>query len=299
MSTKDIAEKQLFNHAEIFADIINVLLFHGKQVVNKDDLKDSKARTQLKIDGGLHEQERDVVKYWEKYGVKIALLGLENQTYVDDDMPLRVLSYDGATYKEQVNQHCGAKQAANKEPVYPCITLVLYFGTTHWNGHKNLLSCFGSLSEDLQPFLNDYHINLFELAFLDDETRSLFTSDFRFIVDYLHQARVNKSYKAPEGDVQYADELIKCLAAFTHNKEFLFTANHCFNTGGPIAMTDLIGNMLDRSNLDGRISNAVDNVVSLVRTMGITPNKAVEALNISNDIRGAVIEKVAERLATK
>lgn len=65
MSTKDIAEKHLFNHAEIFADIINVLLFHGKQVVNKDDLKDSKARTQLKIDGGLHEQERDVVKYWE------------------------------------------------------------------------------------------------------------------------------------------------------------------------------------------------------------------------------------------
>lgn len=101
MSTKDIAEKHLLNHAEIFADIINVLLFHGKQVVNENDLQDSKARTQLKIDGGLHEQERDVVKYWEKCGVRIALLGLENQTYVDDDMPLRVLSYDGAHTKSK------------------------------------------------------------------------------------------------------------------------------------------------------------------------------------------------------
>ena len=36
MSTKDIAEKHLLNHAEIFADIINVLLFHGKQVVNEN-----------------------------------------------------------------------------------------------------------------------------------------------------------------------------------------------------------------------------------------------------------------------
>lgn len=39
MSTKDIAEKHLFNHAEIFADIINVLLFHGKQVVNPPTTK--------------------------------------------------------------------------------------------------------------------------------------------------------------------------------------------------------------------------------------------------------------------
>lgn len=295
MSTKDIAEKHLFNHAEIFADIINVLLFHGKQVVNKDDLKDSKARTQLKIDGGLHEQERDVVKYWEKYGVKIALLGLENQTYVDDDMPLRVLSYDGATYKEQVNQHCGAKRVANKEPVYPCITLVLYFGTTHWDGHKNLLSYFDSVSEDLQPFLNDYHINLFELAFLDDEARSLFTSDFRYIVDYLHQVRVSKSYKAPEGDVQYADELIKFLAAFSHDRVFLDAANHHYEAGRPIAMTDLIGNLMQ----DERIATTVDLTVNMIRATKTSVDDALNLLGVPKDMRASVAKKVAERLATK
>lgn len=295
MSTKDIAEKHLLNHAEIFADIINVLLFHGKQVIDKNDLQDSKARTQLKIDGGLHEQERDVVKYWEKCGVRIALLGLENQTYVDDDMPLRVLSYDGATYKEQVNQHTGAKRVDDKGPVYPCITLVLYFGTTRWDGKTSLLSCFGETPEDLKPYLNDYHINLFELAFLDDETRSLFKSDFRFVVDFLHQIRVNKSYIPPDGEVQYIDELIKFLAAFSHSREFLVAANHHYEPGRPIAMTDLIGNMMK----DERITTTADLVVNLIHSAKTSVNDALDLLGVSDDIRKAVTEKVAEKLTTK
>lgn len=38
----------------------------------------------------------------------------------------------------------------------------------------------------LKPFVNDYHIKVFEIAFLDDDTRKLFKSDFRHVVDYLH-----------------------------------------------------------------------------------------------------------------
>lgn len=64
-------------------------------------------------------------------------------------------------------------------------------------------------------------------------------------------------------------------------------------------MTDLIGNMLGQSYLDGRITGAVDNVVSLIRTAGITPDKAIEVLGIPSDIRAAVIEKVAKKLAAK
>lgn len=37
--------------------------------------------------------------------VRFALLALENQTVVDENMLLRVISYDGANYKEQVNAH--------------------------------------------------------------------------------------------------------------------------------------------------------------------------------------------------
>ena len=50
----------------------------------------------------LGEQERDVAKYWNKSKLKIALLGIENQTVEDKSMPLRVIGYDGAAYRNQI-----------------------------------------------------------------------------------------------------------------------------------------------------------------------------------------------------
>jgi hypothetical protein len=38
MSGKDISEKILFAFNDVFADIVNGLLFEGKQVISADDL---------------------------------------------------------------------------------------------------------------------------------------------------------------------------------------------------------------------------------------------------------------------
>ena len=48
-----------------------------------------------------------------------ALLALENQTSIDYDMPLRIISQDGAAYGTQVNNKMQKKR-------YAVITLVLY-----------------------------------------------------------------------------------------------------------------------------------------------------------------------------
>ena len=73
-----------------------------------------------KTDGKLHEQERDVAKYWNKttssrISVRIALLGFENQSKYEKDMPLRVMGYDGIAYRAELYQ----------EERSPVITLVL------------------------------------------------------------------------------------------------------------------------------------------------------------------------------
>ena len=98
---KDITEKLLFEAEDVFADILNVLLFGGEEVVLPQTLVPTGQRSQLKIGGAIHEQERDVSKVWMAGGVRFALYGLENQTEVESDMVLRVFSYDGASYKEQ------------------------------------------------------------------------------------------------------------------------------------------------------------------------------------------------------
>ena len=103
MAEKDLTEKILLNYNDVFADIVNTLLFDGRKVLEPSALEDRLVHSQYKADDGrLHEEERDVFKTWKKCGVEIALCGLENQTSAYRFMPARVIGYDGAGYREQL-----------------------------------------------------------------------------------------------------------------------------------------------------------------------------------------------------
>ena len=47
---KDIAEKVLLSYNDVFSDIVNVLLFGGKEVTLENDLEDQTTRTAYKAD---------------------------------------------------------------------------------------------------------------------------------------------------------------------------------------------------------------------------------------------------------
>ena len=118
MREKDIAEKALENYNEVFADIVNALVFDGEEIVKGTELEQVIPKGAYNdSEGEIHEQERDVVKAWKNGTIRIALLAMENQTDVDYDMPLRVISYDGASYGTQVNSKIQKKR-------YPVITLL-------------------------------------------------------------------------------------------------------------------------------------------------------------------------------
>ena len=48
MAEKDVTEKLLADYNDVFADIVNVLLFDGKQIVAADDLETVKDRSAYK-----------------------------------------------------------------------------------------------------------------------------------------------------------------------------------------------------------------------------------------------------------
>ena len=52
---KDIAEKTLESYSDVFADIVNALLFDGREVVREAELEDAKTSSQLKIAGASAE----------------------------------------------------------------------------------------------------------------------------------------------------------------------------------------------------------------------------------------------------
>ena len=50
----------------------------------------AKDKSQYKANGVVHEQERDLSKIWKQKDLRISMLGMENQTVEDPDMPFRV-----------------------------------------------------------------------------------------------------------------------------------------------------------------------------------------------------------------
>ena len=209
MNGKDITQKMLERYNDVFADIVNVLLFNGKRIVDEDALIDTPVDSTLKIDGELHSQDRDVAKYWKNSQINIALFGLENQTVPDKLMPMRVIGYDGAEYKKQVLEENRYKKK------YPVITLVLYMGyEKNWKYSNSLLDLL-EVDENLKPYVSDYKINIFEIAFLDREKIDLFKSDFRMLADYLYQMRTTNSYKGDESNIKHVDEILMLMSAMS------------------------------------------------------------------------------------
>ena len=214
MQEKDITQKMLERHNDVFSDIVNVLLFGGKKVVEEETLFDAVTDSALKIDGRVRFQDRDVAKYWKDSKINIALLGIENQTTPDKLMPFRVISYDGTEYGKQSRTENIDKKK------YPVISLVLYLGFEQkWLYPKNLLGII-DVDEKLRPYVNDYKINLFEIVYLDRETIDSFKSDFWILADYLYQMRVNKNYVADKRSIGHIEELLMLMSAMTGDKRF-------------------------------------------------------------------------------
>ena len=254
MGEKDVTEKTLESYADVFADIVNVLLFGGKTIIAPEDLRDALPRSIYKADGKLHEQERDTAKFWLSGQIHIALLGLENQTEIEEDITLRTISYDGAAYRDQMNRDAKGKPKER----YPVVTLVLYFGyKKRWDKPLNLKERF-DIPKELEPYINDYHVNLFEIAWLLDETIQMFQSDFRFVADYFSQKRKNKEYKVPEGEMKHVREVMELLSAVMQDTRFMDAYNKRIEEGRLMNMDAWIDEAENRGMEKGKIEMVLE-----------------------------------------
>lgn len=193
MAEKDLSEKYLESYSDVFADI------------------------------------RDVQKYW-KNRVKLALFGIENQTRIDPDMVLRVIGYDRAAYRNQLNgtvtyfdkaEHRLRRRNTRKRSRkrYPVITLVLNFDTKRWDAPRTLHERL-DIPAELKSYVSDYRINVFDIAHLSDEQVNMFRSDFKFVAQYFTQIRKNGEYVPGTEEIRHVDAVLQMMSALTGDKRF-------------------------------------------------------------------------------
>lgn len=212
MGEKDITEKALLSYNDVFADIVNVLIFNGERIISPEDLTEEEPHTYYYDMEHVREQEQDVVKNWTSGDVQFACIGFENQTQTDSDMVFRVFSYEGARYRKQLNQGSSTR--------YPVVTLVLYYGTeSRWKKHRSIHERI-SIRPEIKDQVVDFKLNVYDIAYLSPDTVSLFQSDFRIVADYFVQMRLNKDYTPSDYEIHHVQETLHLLAAVTDDERF-------------------------------------------------------------------------------
>ena len=217
MAEKDIGEKLLEDYEEVFADIINVLAFHGERLLKPERLAAGPTVSRYKdAQGGLWEQLRDVVKFDQGKTV-LSVLGLENQTSEDAHMVFRVMGYDYSSYRYQLDRE--------RKKLSPVITLVLHFGMTRWKGPKDVLSAVRKdlpYGKYLEENMMNPRIKVVDVAFLPREVREQFTSDFRIVAEYFCAVREKRmeEIRFNQQEIWHVEEMLDFFAIFGKDKRF-------------------------------------------------------------------------------
>ncbi len=211
MGQKDLREKLLLSHNDVFADVVNLLF--DRDVVRADELKDSRTESVYKVTNGDYtNQSRDISKYWEKGKTILAALAIENQTKIDERMPIRIIGYDGATY-------CNQYENTN---LYPVITVVLNFSDKKWQDKYKSLSGIIDVPKEIEPYFADYKIHVIDVAFLEDNVRKQLKSDFKVISDFFYNKRIGreKDIFKDKTVLKYPVEVVEFFEIFTKDNRF-------------------------------------------------------------------------------
>ena len=253
MGEKDIVEKTLEAYNEVFADIVNVLLFHGERLIQPEDLVDQTPRAMYKADDKIREVERDVAKRWVKNNIRIACIGLENQTKADPYMPLRVMGYDGVEYQTQL------RDLQDGEKPCPVVTLVLYFGYKgHWNAPLSIQEAL-EVPDELKPYVTDVKVNLFEVAYLTWEQVNQFQSDFREVARYFVQMRESGDYHPSDDELAHIESVLQLLNVMDKDHRFESAVNERLEGKKEVRkMSEWLSRVIDENQAIGRVQGRAE-----------------------------------------
>lgn len=212
MGQKDKREKLLEDYEDVFSDIFNVLVFKDN-IIKQQHLKSSSTVSMYKAENGNYrEQLRDVLKeYNNKFLLSIGSLGIENQSKIDKYIPVRVMGYDYTNYRGQIDR--------KQFPILPVITVVLNFSDKPWNKTKSLFDIM-KIPDEFKSHVQDYNVEIYDIAFLDDDIIEKFTSDFKLVAKFFKNKQLRKQDSFGNDKITHVQELIDFFAVFTNDKRY-------------------------------------------------------------------------------
>lgn len=184
MGRVNLAVNQMLERKEIFADMINGVLFNGEKILDPENMELVSGNSGLyyEEDGEKHLIERrGDVRMKVDLGIYSIFVLNETQARVHYAMPVRDMLYAALEYMKQVKNlekknlesekvlKDGAflSNITKEDRISPVMTIVLYCGDKEWDGSKSLYEFF-EVEQDteemelIRKYVPDYPINLIQ-----------------------------------------------------------------------------------------------------------------------------------------
>ena len=304
---KDFATKVCLSDDERFADLINGLLFDGKQKVQASDFQETDSQSYYKMKSYKKDSinrvlYRDIIKR-AKFGVNFVLLGIENQSHQNYLMPLRTMEYDVAEYSKQAMRRQKnvkrMKRISDSEflsgfcktdRLHPCITVVLYYGEK-WEGAKSLYDIldFTDIPIELRAYINDYPIHIFSISEIPNT--DVFCTDLRQIFEFIKQSKnkekLNELVNKDEAYQNLAEEAYDMIAVCTRAEKLISMKKH-YGKDGKFDMCQALDEWLADERKIG-IEQGIEQSYTMIIYKKIKKNMTLEEI-------ADVLEEDVERI---
>ena len=126
----------------------------------------------------------------------------------------------------------------------------LYLGyDRRWKGPKTLHGALGLDEGDpLSPYVTDLRLNLFEVAWLEDEQVGMLQSDFRVVADYLVKRRkYGKEYLPSAQELDHVETVVELIGAMTGDSRYKDALEEARARGKEVTTMDaLIDSLLEK-----------------------------------------------------
>lgn len=259
MAEKDILEKALMSHTDVFADCVNALAYNGRHRLKAGDLNPAPTESFYWGSRRLHNQFCDVSFYLMEHGRKALQYIIGNETRLRRHQILRKASYQGGIYRSQLD---------GKGEVYPVIGMVL-----DWTGKRSriplslhrLLAQKGASREDLE-MVDEMELTVWHMRNLSTEVRSRFVSDMGFVVDYLNEGSFEGRREQPILHGEALCEMMEALTGDTRFTDLVVELQSRQKKGEEIVMCEYIDMLEARGAIKGE--NRLATLLTKLHSLG-------------------------------
>ena len=218
MGKKDTVTKEYMRDPTVFADAFNKYLYHGRQVIKPEKLKELDS-TEIAVpygsgDAGVPEQRyRDVVKTVMTDGnMAYCILGIENSSDIHYAIPVKNGLYDFLQLAHQVSEtakshkreeNTGRKGCRPSQDEYlsgfyktdrliPVVTLAVFYSAEEWDGPLTLREMYSAVDDEIMRYVPDYRVNLIAPGNMSEEEIEEFQSSLKEVMLYIKFSKDKK-----------------------------------------------------------------------------------------------------------